>query len=86
MANCWGIPRIGFNHEKSGNPRGRGKPDKVIDPNKDSIEGPRRTNKGDLYVNSFIGRDLDHDAFRAEVDEIRAAKLAGITTKERVMI
>ena len=77
-------PRIGFNYEKSGNPKGRGKPrvHNII-----ACDHGRSTPYSvNSYVNSFIGRDLDHDAFRAEVDQIRAAKLAGITTKERVMI
>ena len=86
-------PRIGFNYEKSYNPRNGGRPPvhRIIERNTEyyrggANRGSSRESDSDLYVNSFINRELDHDAFHAEVDQIRADRVAGITTKERVMI
>ena len=89
MSNCTGVERKGFNYEKSGNPRGRNKPDvHIIDDRANTGRKSTRrfTNNPNSYVNTFIGRELDHDAFHAQVDEIRARRVALLPDKEREML
>lgn len=68
-------PRKGFNYEKSLNPRGRGKP-RIERPEIVSTDTKRRQSSSEDFVNSFLSEKVCHDDFHAEVDAIKAERLA----------
>jgi len=72
MSSIYG-PRKGFNHAKSGNPRGRDKPytfKPMI-----STDSRHHSTRSTNYINSFLCNELDPDSFHAEVDKIKADRL-----------